>query len=100
MNQNKLVTILAGMAVLAGLAYHQVGVKAPTPEEESILVGTSIDTVADVVTSEQDAPAAERSDPDGCETHAMVQETPSANDCDSSLAKETPPQDAPRERKG
>lgn len=100
MNQSKLLTVLAGMAVLAGLAYHQAGVGPASTEDESILIGTAIDTTADAEASEGNTPVADSADAENCLTDVLAQVTPDADDCDSSLVEEIPQHDALRGRNG
>ena len=100
MNQNKLLTVMAGMAVLAGLAYHQSGVGPASTEDESVLIGTAIDTTAGAEASEGITLVTDSADTENCLNDVLVQVTPDADDCDSSLVEESPQHDALRGRNG
>jgi len=90
LNPGKIITVVVGMAVLGGLAYHQSGLNQFGPGEESILAGTAIDAEAEDVAPDRDSPPDKTSNDTGCDSTALAREQASEEDCDLIRASDKP----------
>lgn len=88
MNPGKILSTLAGFALLAGLAYHQVRVNEPGSRIDSELAGTAIDLRSESAAYEQESESVRVNEPTDCDADALVTGPARSPDCDKELAME------------
>ena len=80
MNLQKIFTVAAGMALLAGLAYHQGNNERKASEDDSILVGTAMDTTAQPQEIQETVPETAQSDQPDCEEGSALAAGPESEE--------------------
>lgn len=87
MNFQKIFTAAAGLTLLAGLAYHQGNHERQSAEDDSMLVGTAIETPVQSESPQEAAPETALNDQPECSTEQSVP-VPNAESADPCTAEE------------